>query len=39
LERGTVRELAIEEYRIEKEPYYLAGGDEVEVLRRWCGRG
>ena len=27
------RELPVEEYRIEKEPYYLAVGDEVEVFR------
>jgi nitric oxide reductase NorQ protein len=32
-ERPMVRELPVEEYRVEHEPFYLPVGDEVEVFR------
>jgi nitric oxide reductase NorQ protein len=32
-ERAMARELAVEEYRVEQEPFYLPVGDEVEVFR------
>src|SRR5512134_1394091 len=33
MERTMARELAVEEYRVEQEPFYLPVGDEVEVFR------